>query len=248
MKLFICDDNISFSETLRTDILALIPEAVVGTFPTISSLMFALEDSGSSVDGIILDIKNSDGNGIDAAARIKESYPLINLIFVTGYGDKYSQDIFDCPPGAEPIAFLIKPVKEKYLKLALDKIQNTRKFDESYIQITYNRTTEFINDKKIMFISSDKRKLTIHTTEKEYTYYDNFDSVASKLRSHFCRCHKSYIVNLDFITSVENWHSFIMSDKTIIPIGKTYLENLRRRLIAHKASIQKEEKYGATDN
>lgn len=240
MKLFICDDNLDFADKLKSDILSIKSDVDVTIFPTISSLLFTLEDTGKSIDGIFLDIKNSDGNGIDAASKIKKRFPLIKLVFVTGYGDEYSQDIFNCPVGFEPIAFLVKPVKENYLKIALEKIQSAATPNERYIPVTYNRTTTFLNEKDIVFISSDKRKINIYTADKSYTYYDKLETVISKLGNNFCRCHRSYIVNFDFIKTTENWNALTMNNNTVIPVGKSYLDNLKRRLIEYKASNQKE--------
>lgn len=240
VKLFICDDNLNFSAKLKADILSVEPQSDITVFPTISSLLFALEDAGSLVDGIFLDINNADGNGIDAAEKIKERFPLIRLVFVTGEGDKYSQEIFNCPVGFEPVAFLIKPVKEQYLKNALQKIQGATASNTRYISVTYNRTTEFVNEKHIMYISSDRRKITIYTADKNYTYYDKLENVLSQLGDNFCRCHKSYIVNFDFIESTENWSVLTMTDKTAVPVGKSYLNDLKIRLIEYKASNKKE--------
>lgn len=242
MKLFICDDNQNFSAKLKADILSIEPESDITVFPTIASLLFALEDAGSSVDGLFLDINNADGNGIDAAEKIKKSFPLIRLVFVTGEGDKYSQEIFNCPVGSEPVAFLVKPVKEQYLKTALQKIHSGAVSNDRYISVTHNRTTEFVNEKNIIFISSDKRKITINTVSKSYTYYDKLDSVISQLGDNFCRCHKSYIVNFDFIEATENWSILTMTDKTAIPVGKSYLDELKKRLIEYKASNHKEKR------
>lgn len=241
MKLFICDDNQQFAEKLKSDILSINADCEVTLFSTISSLLFMLEDKGSRIDGIFLDIKNTDGNGIDAAMKIKAKYPLIRLVFVTGYGDEYSQDIFNCSTGYRPVAFLLKPVKEKYLKIALEKISDTTIKSERYIQIAYNRTTTFINEKDIIYISSDKRKLTIYTVNESFTYYDKLDSLLRRLGDNFCRCHKSYVVNFDYINSVENWHSIIMYNRISILIGNTYLNNFKSKLVAYKASNQKEE-------
>lgn len=240
MKFFICDDNYEFSKKLENDVLKIMPGSTITLFPTITSLLFTLEDEGESVDAIFLDIENSDGNGIDAAEKIRTRYPLIKLIYVTGYGDEYSQDIFNCPVGFEPIAFLIKPVKEKYLRLALDKIKNSTDVREKYLPITSNRTTVFVRAKDIIYISSDKRKLTIHTTGKTHTYYDTLETLLSELEGKFCRCHKSYIVNLDYISSLESQTSVCMSDNSIIPIGKAYLKEFKERLVRYKAANKKE--------
>lgn len=242
MKLFICDDNRQFAQKLKADILKLEPDTDITLFYTISSLMFALEDKGNTVDGIIMDVENTDGNGIEASEKIRQQFPLIKLVFATGYGDEYSQDIFNCPTGSEPVAFLLKPVKEKYLRLALDKICNKSASDERYIQIVYNRTTVFINENEIIYISSDKRKLTVHTVKESHTCYQRLEELLSKLSGKFCRCHKSFIINMDYIKAVENWSCAVLKDGTGISVGKAYLDNFRKGLIAYKASEQREER------
>lgn len=248
LKFFICDDNNAFSEKLKGDILKIIPDAKITAFDTISSLMFTLEDEGKNVDGLFLDIEIPDGSGIDAAAKIKSKFPLIKLVFVTGYGDEYSQDIFNCPVGYEPTAFLVKPVKEKYLTLALNKIRAAADTNGRYLAVTYNRSTDFVNENDIIYISNDKRKVTIHTINKEYTYYDTMDTLISKLGDGFCRCHKSYIVNFDYIISVDTQISLTVTGGVVIPIGKAFIKSFRERLIKHKASDKKENKNDRTES
>jgi len=241
LKFYICDDNYEFAKKLRGDILRLMPDSDITLFPTISSLMFSLEDNGDSVDAIFLDIEISDGNGIDAAAEIKSKFPLIKLIFATGHGDQYSQDIFNCPVGFEPIAFLIKPVKEKYLKLALDKIKNAAVADDKFLTITVNRTKSFIPIKDIVYISSDKRKLVIHTKNDDYSYYEKLETLVSKLDKRFCRCHRSYIVNLDYLSSFEPPASVTMTNNSVIPMGKSFLKEFKDRLVIYMAANRKGE-------
>ena len=240
LKIFICDDNEDFSKKLKSDIIKKLPDTQISVFNTIASLMFALEDEGAAVDAIFLDIENADGNGIDAAAKIKKLLPLIKLVFVTGYGDKYSQDIFNCPAGCEPTAYLIKPIDEKYLSLALGKIQASTSQNEKYLSITSNRETAFINEKEIIYISSDKRKVTIFTKSKSFTYYDKLENLLSKLGKGFCRCHKSYIVNLAFINAVDSQTTLTLSDGAEIPIGKSFLKSFKEQLVLYKAAYKKE--------
>ncbi|MGN0655190.1 MAG: LytR/AlgR family response regulator transcription factor [Ruminiclostridium sp.] len=238
MNYIICDDSIKFSEELKQRILKEEPDSTVTVFNSISALKFNLVDIADKIDGLFMDIKNCDGNGIEASAEIAKKYPSLKIIYVTGYGMEFSQAIFDFQGAPSPTAYLIKPVEDKYLHSALQKLKNNTNSDNDYISIKQNRRIVFIYLRDIISVSCDRRKLTIHTAENDIEFYEKMSDFEEKLSPDFARCHKSYIVNMNYIDSIENWVTVVMKDGTKFPVGRSYREDFKNAVIRRSSAEQ----------
>ena len=186
MKYFICDDNDIFAKDLERKILAIEPDCEIRLFPTLASLRFALGDK-DEVDAVFLDIMNADGSGIDFANILHTLKPLAKLVFVTSHAAEFSQEIFRCEPGSEPIAYLSKPVQPDYLKNALEKIRNSTAQKPDFIPVTINRRTEYVNCADLLYVVSERRQLLFVTSDGNLTSYGKMDEIAEKLPQYFCR-------------------------------------------------------------
>ncbi len=231
MRYFICDDNMIFAKDLEGKIQALEPECNIRLFSTLSALRFALGDK-EEVDAVFLDIMNADGSGIEFAHIINKLKPLAKLVFVTSHAAEFSQEIFRCEPGNEPVAYLSKPVQEEYLKNALAKIHSSATRKQDFIPVTINRRTEYINCAELLYIVSDRRQLQFVSMGGDALSYGRMDDIMEKLPDFFCRCHRSYIINVRRIHRVKGWSSFEMSNGDVVPIGRFYQESTRNAVIA----------------
>lgn len=231
MRYYICDDNEIFAKDLERKILALEPECEIRLFSTLAALRFALGDR-EEIDAVFLDIMNADGSGIDFAQTLNRLKPLAKLVFVTSHTAEFSQDIFRCEPGNEPLAYLSKPVQEEYLKNALAKIHASSTRKQDFIPVTINRRTEYVNCAELLYIVSDRRQLQFITDGGELVSYGRMDDISEKLPDYFCRCHRSYFINMRRIRRVRGWNSFEMQNGDVIPIGKLYQESARNAVTA----------------
>ncbi len=226
MKYIICDDNLDFSEYLKSKIKRYSPDTKILICSTIAELKFKLEDNAKETDAIFMDIQNKDGNGIEAAVDISNKYPHIKIVYVTGYGNEFSQSIFLCPPAANPVAFLTKPLQDDYLINALMKIsENT---EAGSLTVKDENGTSFIHFKDIISISSEGRKLNIVTKEAEHHTYGEIKNILKKLPSYFMQCHRSHIVSIKHIEKLDGWNSIIMKNNCIFPIARSHKENVKR--------------------
>lgn len=229
VRYFICDDENIFAEDLARKILALRPNSRIETFSSLSSLEFALEDA-KELHAVFLDIVNADGNGIEFAETLRKINPSVKLVFVTSYANEYNQEIFRCPPGREPIAFLAKPVEEAYLRNALEKIEAGLEEKSDFIHITKSRHSEYIKCDSIIYVASDKRQLRLISENEEYICYGNMGDILGKLPHYFCQCHRSYIINLKRIRRVISADEIEMSDGSSIPVGRSYHRQVKEAI------------------
>lgn len=68
MNYLICDDEPAAAESLKAKIAELEPDSSVRIFTTLQALLFNIEDIADRIDGVFMDIKLRNANGISGAA------------------------------------------------------------------------------------------------------------------------------------------------------------------------------------
>ncbi len=238
MNFAVCDDDIDFANNLAMKIQKLEPECSVRIFNSISSLLFEIEDIGYELTAVFMDIKLNDGNGINTALKLISKFPSLKIVYVTGYGSKYSQAIFDCPQGFEPVAYLVKPVKEHYLKNAIRKLKATEKNYEN-ITVKSGGDIVFINPKELISISCQGRKLTFNTGTEVIETNGRLSSYMEKLPECFVQTSKSHIVNISHIVKISDWKLLKLSDDSECPVTRTYCQELKQLLLINNSDLRK---------
>ena len=160
MNYLICDDEPAAAESLKAKIAELEPDSSVRIFTTLQALLFNIEDIADRIDGVFMDIKLRNANGISGAARLLSSHPEIKLVYITGYASEYIQELYCVDSKALPAAILTKPIEMKYLRNALSKIHEREKQAE-LLPIKNGGTVTYLSTAEIISIVSDKRKLII---------------------------------------------------------------------------------------
>ncbi len=70
---------------------------------------------------------------------------------------------------------------------------------------------------EIVYIESNRNRLTIHTVKENILYYGRLDEMESRLpEKSFLRCHQSFLVNMDRVYAAED--VFRMETGDIVPI------------------------------
>lgn len=62
----------------------------------------------------------------------------------------------------------------------------------------------FIPLVEIIFIEKRDRKSIIHTINKQYESYESLTSLCQQLDKRFLECHRSYIINMDYLEIIES--------------------------------------------
>jgi two-component system LytT family response regulator len=181
------------------------------------------------VDLILLDVEMPKMTGLDFIKSLTNP-PLIILITAK---ENYAVEAFE----HNVVDYIVKPVKENRLMLAINRAQE--------IFNSRNKTVEssdkdffFIKDKgvlskvkidDILFIKAMGDYVTIYTPGKNFTVHVNMRTIEGKLPSEkFFRLHRSYIVALDKVETIEQETVFIQ--KQPIPIGEQLKQQLLEKL------------------
>jgi len=189
--------------------------------------------STNGIDLIFVDIQMPDLTGIEFA-RSLESAP--KIIFTTAY-EKYALEGFKL----NAIDYLLKPFSyEEFLKAA----QKARKQAEleagmpqsieannQFLFLKSEYKIRRINFNDILYIEGLKDYIKVYTEgeDKPILSLNSIKSLEQKLpEDRFMRVHRSFIVNLDRIDTIER--SRIIFGKTYIPVSDQYKDKFQEYL------------------
>jgi DNA-binding LytR/AlgR family response regulator len=184
------------------------------------------------VDLVFLDIEMPVMNGIEYI-RMTPNPPMV--IITTAY-PSYALEGFQL----DVLDYLVKPITfTRFFKAAnkakdyhkLLQTANGSKGEESdffFIKCDYKYEKIYFAD--ILFIQALQNYITIHTTKGKYVTLLYLKSIEEKLDSNtFIRVHKSYIVSVARIQSIENNEVIIQSFR--IPISRNYQTEVLDRVV-----------------
>ncbi|MTI21104.1 response regulator transcription factor [Fulvivirga sp. RKSG066] len=164
--------------------------------------------------------------------RGNEFYKALNkkpkVIFTTAYRE-YALDGFEL----SAIDFLLKPIVFSRFLSAIEKFKATvtqpsllTNIDdtESYIYVNSNKKNIKIEFDNILYIESIKDYLKIHLKNKHLIIKHTLSAFEEKVDARFLRVHRSFIVNMHYISAYTK-HDIEIGDIEL-PIGDSYKENV----------------------
>jgi len=105
---------------------------------------------------------------------------------------------------------------------SIDKI----KMKQDYIPVITRKETTKVYLKDILYIETELRVIKIYTDSRIYRKYGKLDDVMNYLNSHFYRCHKSCILNLEKVMSMDDGIFYFYGGITL-RIGKNNYQYTR---------------------
>jgi DNA-binding LytR/AlgR family response regulator len=191
----------------------------------------------TNADLIFLDIHMPHLSGIELLRNLKNP-PAV--IITTAYSEfaleGYELNVID---------YLLKPISfERFLK-AIDKyeswvspqiappVQNPAQVNlnsaEHFIYVKAEKRMVKVFLKNIVYLEGLKDYVKISTVGQELITYQTLTYFEEKLPDNrFARVHRSFIAGLDHINSFSG--SELMVGITVIPIGRTYLRDVTKKL------------------
>jgi len=128
---------------------------------------------------------------------------------------------------------LYKHKKEKEVEKERDLLYSLVEGKESkeFIFVKSNSRLVKLNTKDIYFVEALKDYVVINTLDKRYTIHSTMKDIERKLcNDDFIRVHRSFIVRLDKVASIEYPNLQLEKDKKLIPIGGSYKDQLVKKI------------------
>ncbi len=228
MRILICDDEEIIVNTVENMLKNIcykkdtILKATSG-----AELLDLFYKSTYLINLILLDIKMEGLNGIELTKLIKEHSPRTIVILITRY-ENFALDGYK----ARAFNFLLKPINEEKLKVAVEESKQLIVEDDYFI-VRLKKETTFLSVKDIFYIESYNRKIIYYTQNNSYETNEKFRNVIEKFESKgFCKAHKSYLVNLNYVDKVDKKsREVIICNQFKVPIGSRNIKNFVDKLV-----------------
>lgn len=225
MNVAICDDNAQD----KALICALLREhfdknGFIGELYTFASGEALVEAfSEKPFDVVFLDIYMGGMNGMKTAERLRTLDPCFSLVFITS-SKEHALDSFSI--GATD--YVVKPIRRENIERAFSKCRSVFLKNGQFIKVMSDRMSLSIPLVKIQYIETYGRETLFHTTDREIrsTAPILLDELERTLGSTFLRCHRSYIVNLNHVASMQP-EAFKMRDGSLVPLRQRGRAELR---------------------
>jgi two-component system LytT family response regulator len=181
------------------------------------------------IDVMFLDIQMPVISGIDFL-RSLQHIPLV--VFTTAYSS-YAATGFDL----NAVDYVVKPITSARFMQAVEKVnvrlqaadKVTPSPPASHLFIRQDTRLVKVNYDEILFIEARRDFTSIHLREKKLLASMHLKALEAVLSpAHMLRVHRSYIVSLDAIQSING--NTIEIESHQIPVGASYKPELFRRL------------------
>lgn len=206
------------------------------TFTDPTKVLQFIKESREPIDLVFLDIQMNRLNGLVLAEYLPAH---CHIILTTAYPDYalqgYEMDVVD---------YLLKPFSFERFERAIQKVrllQNTITQSSSgipgkikpssddfiFVRTDYKTMRVMISD--ISFIEGSGNYVTLHTPKGKIMVLQNLKKFEEQLSPYqFVRIHKSFIVSLNHIDSIEK--GWIKIEDHEIPIGESFRESFQQFL------------------
>lgn len=224
MNIAVCDDELNIVNTIEDSIKKMPIEGLsCDVFLDGKELIEHIKKGNISYNIYLLDIEMPKKNGIATATAIRENDKDALIVFITDHKE-YVYEIFE----VLPFRFLRKPVSFDNLScVLLDAVEHIRMAGQIFFfQIGHDKYQ--LHYHEIIYFEGAGRKVVIHTATNTYEIYEKTIDILSRLdKNLFCQAHASYIVNMDYIRSIQKV-DIILQNGTLLPISKKYRNEVKQ--------------------
>lgn len=230
IKFAICDDEPHMAQEISDRLSQYMTEKKTGPYCVnyFSNGRFLLE-SGCDFDVVFLDIQMEHPDGMETAKMLRQQKNRSLLVFVT----ILKECVFDAFE-VEAYDYLVKPLDSGRFKRTMDRVVHTlSRREEKSIVIRQGASCEVVLLEEILYCEVQGRKIYIHQNGgKVINYYEKMEDFERRVDSRFFRCHRSYLVNLEYVRGSHSGQVILPQDVRI-PVSRLRERDLTEALLRY---------------
>ncbi len=221
----VCDRNEHEAGTLQKHLEQLIPGADVRIFDKSEALLRTIQKERNPYKLIFLRMESMGMNGIETAREIRKSDIYVPLIILCG-SEKYYKEAFE----VFAWQYLLTPVNIKELERAISPLKYLwGSLEERMLYYRYRSRIYTLPHNKVQYISSNLHTVNFHLNDGTVIHCrGKLVEFEEQLEgSSFLRCHQSFFVNMDAVTSMK-LDSFSVKG-AIVPISRSRIREVQEK-------------------
>ena len=210
----ICDDEKYMSDQIEKSVSDFFHgknmEVVVSQFPCGEELL----RYDKPIDLLFLDIQMKETDGMTVARKLRgfRGY----LIFVTVLQEMVFQSF-----EVQAFDYLVKPIEQRQFDKTMERLlESMQNAGEANLLVRRGYESHIIALDDIVYCEIIDRKVYLHLiSSKIIDYYERIENLESRLDDRFFRCHRSFLINLQYLKSYQDQTAY-MEDGTRIPVSR----------------------------
>lgn len=227
LRVSICDDDVATLSQLEELVRQYLDpgELCLATYSGYGEFLTTRQ----YVDLLFMDIDLGDGCGIELAKEVKKTDSGTCVIFVTAHRE-YVEESFE----VEPVYFLVKPIRPDSFRRAMDRAMErlVAERQKSRLTVTFQNRVSAVALRDISYIEFSVRSATIHAGTRVLRTYEKLSSLQQRVDSRFIQCHKSYLVNMDYVIGFQG-NTLELCGGVEIPVSQSRAKVTRETLLHH---------------
>ena len=235
LKIAICDDDIAavrLHREITEDCLRQCGSTgEIEEYITSDNLLYDITEDHFFYDLILLDIEMPGIDGISLARELKQRDSYMDILFLSNREELVFQSLT-----VSPLRFIRKNCFAAEIYEAVDAILKIHR-ERQVLSLEIGGKLFSLPVNSVFYIESLGRMQIVHTEKENYEVYRKIGDFEQFLSQYgFLRTHKSYLVNYQYIYSIEQ-KSVFLDDGTEIPLSKHRISEIKqeyRRLIQRK--------------
>lgn len=199
----LCDDNAQERAYIKSLVLDWLERSgamvSIREYPSAEALLFSYSDNPPDI--LLLDIEMPGMNGVELAKRLRERAETVQIIFITGYSDFIAEG-YD----VSALHYLLKPISSDKLFEVLDRAYKVICEEKPPETVVFRAGMETLRFKlsDIEYIVALGHSTVLSADGKTYDLSVPISEAEKALGEGFIRCHRSYIVNLKYVSAVSS--------------------------------------------
>ncbi len=222
-KIALCDDEQMFIDGIKNIIeeyfnikseICQISEFISGE---------ELLKSTTEYDIIFIDI---EVNGIAFGEEIRKKNMIVPIVYIIG-SDRYIKNAYKI----HPFGFVEKPVRSQEIYIILDDLLRAAYSVKKIMLMGADGEVLLRENEILYFIVNGRHKINVGTKSGEITVKGNLCEIMEKLdKTRFFICHRSCIINLEYVKKIVNKYDIIMADGSFCPLSQRKKTGLLKAL------------------
>jgi len=223
----ICDDEKNIRKELAADIKNILD--CVGLDYCVSEYESGEEflDRGiKEIDLVFMDILMGEINGFDTAKKLREKNGDIELIFLTSIRD-YVQVGYE----VRAYRYITKPYKKEDIESSLlTCIKEIVRKKGRILKLDTKDGIIKIKESNIMYVEAMRKHIVVNFLKTRVELNMQLKDIKNQLDpDKFIDCHRSFIVNMDYVFRINSQY-IVLDNGNTIPIGRTKYKYVKEKI------------------